>query len=453
VTLVLSAPSVTADGTSTVNATVTVTDRHGNPKTGEPVALSTDGDVDISPVTDQGFGIYVATVTASTTAGAEVITATDGALTATSTLTELAPLAATATAPATLGQGANGGAFGQSVTVTGKGFTPGAQVDLGPGVTVKFTTFVSATTLTAHVVVAGNAAVGTRPVTVTLLDGRTVTCAACFTVAPGPQVSEVTPNAIGPGAVRAVTVAGSGFTSGMKVTVPASGVAVTSVIVVDAGHLTVTLSTAGAAAPGPRDLILTNPGDAGSVQCGGCFVVTAAPVVESVTPGVLGGGALTTVTVSGSNFSEGARLSFAGTGVAVMSQSRVDANSITATLSVAGTAVAGDRVVSVVNADGGKGSNSTVFAVSGAPTVTGITPNVVARGGTAQVTITGTNFVPGAAVSLSTGVTVTDVTVVDSTTITATVGAAATTGAGNRTVLVTNPDSGKASCVGCFRVS
>jgi hypothetical protein len=43
--------------------------------------------------------------------------------------------------------------------------------------------------------------------------------------------------------------------------------------------------------------------------------------------------------------------------------------------------------------------------------------------------------------------------VVDSTTITATVGAAATTGAGNRTVLVTNPDNGKASCVGCFRVS
>jgi hypothetical protein len=132
---------------------------------------------------------------------------------------------------------------------------------------------------------------------------------------------------------------------------------------------------------------------------------------------------------------------------------RRDEYTIVATLSVAGAAVPGDRTVSVINADGGKGASSTAFAVSAAPTVTGITPGVVARGGRAQVTVTGTNFVPGATVSLSTGVTVTDVQVVDATTITATVSVAAGTGAGTRTVLVTNPDFGKGACAGCFRVS
>jgi hypothetical protein len=87
------------------------------------------------------------------------------------------------------------------------------------------------------------------------------------------------------------------------------------------------------------------------------------------------------------------------------------------------------------------------------PAVTGITPASLVRGTTAQVTITGTNFVPGATVGLSTGVTVSDVTVVDGSTITATVSVSAATGAGSRTVLVTNPDYGKGSCAGGFAVT
>jgi hypothetical protein len=453
ITLVLSAPSVSADGVSTVDATVTVTDAQGNPRAGEAVSLTTDGDTAISGVTDAGFGTYTATVTASTTAGTEVLTATIGAISTTASLTERAPLSIGTMSPSSRGQGANGGAFGQRVTITGGGFTPGTLTDFGPGVTVKFTTVVNATTLVAHIVVAGDAAPGTRDVSATVADGRSVACAACFTVAPGPQVAGITPNAIGPGAQRTVVVAGANFAAGVKVTVPASGVGITSVTVLDANHLSVGLSTAGAAAPGPRDLIVTNPGDAGSTTCTACLMVAAGPVVGDVTPSVLGGGAQATVTVTGENFSAGARVSFAGSGVGVLSQNRVDENTIVATLSVAGAAVSGDRTVTVINADGGKGASATAFAVSAAPTVTGIAPNAVARGGSAQVTISGTNFAPGATVSLSTGVSLTDVAVVDANTITATVTVAAGAGAGTRTVLVTNLDFGKGTCGGCFRVS
>jgi hypothetical protein len=261
------------------------------------------------------------------------------------------------------------------------------------------------------------------------------------------------PIEIGPGAQRTVILSGANFQAGVKVTVPATGVAVTSVNRIDATAISVGLSTAFAASAGARDMVITNVSDGGSTVCSGCLVVTAGPVVSEISPSVLGGGALTTVTVTGANFDSGARLSIAGTGVAVVSQTRLDDTQLVATLSIAGAATAGGRVISVVNGDGGRGSCATCFAVSAAPAVTGITPAALVRGATAQVTITGTNFAPGATVGLSTGVTVSDVTVVDGSTITATVSVSATTGAGSRTVLVTNPDYGKGSCAGCFAVT
>jgi Quinohemoprotein amine dehydrogenase, alpha subunit domain III/IPT/TIG domain len=269
------------------------------------------------------------------------------------------------------GQGANGGAFAQSITMNGTGFTPGALADFGAGVTVKFTTFVDATHLTAHIVVASDAQLGTRSVTVSLPDGRSSVCAACFTVVAGPHVSDIAPNGIGPGAQRTVTVTGDNFTATSKVTVPASGVAVTSVTLVDANHLSVGLSTALAAPAGSRDLIVTNVADAGSTSCSGCFSVTPGPVVTDVSP---------------------------------------------------------DRTVNVANADGGRGSCATCFAVNAAPTVTGITPSTLGRGTSTAVTTTGTNFVDGATVSMRTGVTVTDVVAVDANTITATATVSASTG-------------------------
>jgi hypothetical protein len=453
VTLTLSETAVEADGATTSLATITVADANGNPREGDVVTLTTDGDVTISAVQDLGFGGYVAIVTASSTPGTETLTAAAGTASATAQLLELGPLSVTGVGPGTRGQGANGGAWGQTITITGSGFAPGAQADFGPGVTVKFTTYVDSTQLRAHIVVAPDAELGDRTVTVMLSDARTASCAACFTVTAGPSVTSLSGAAIGPGAQRTVTITGANFQAGVKVTIPGSGVAITSVNRVDSEHLQIGLSTAFAAAAGPRDILVTNPADAGSTICSGCLVVTAAPVVTDVSPSVLGGGALTTVTVTGEHFDEGARLSVAGTGVAVVSQSRVDDTQLVATLSIAGAAVVGARTVSVVNPDGGRGLCTTCFSVSAAPTVTGITPATLVRGTTAAVTITGTNFAPGAVVGLSTGVTVSDVTVVDANTITATVSIAPTTGAGSRTVLVTNPDLGKATLSGGFTVT
>jgi hypothetical protein len=451
--LQLTPGTLVADGAATSTALIKVADQYGNPRAADPVTLETNGDATISAVLDNGDGSYSATVAASTVASTQTLTARAGAASATAQLVRRAPLSVTGVSPDRRGQGANGGASGQSITVTGTGFTSGATADFGSGVTVTSTTYTDASHLIAHVVVAPAAAVGTRSVTVTVADGRSATCAGCFTVTVAPSITDVSPNQISPGAQRTVTVTGANFAPGVKMTVPGSGIAVTSTTVLSSTTLLVGLSTTSGAVPGPRDLIITNPADAGSTTCSGCFTVTGAPVVADVSPAVLGGGAPTTVTVTGANFAAGARLSVGGAGVAVVTQNRVDAAHLTATLSVTAAATAGGRTITVTNPNGGKGSCATCFAVAAAPTVVGLTPTTFARGSTIAVTITGTGFQPGAAVSLGTGVSVQNVVVVDTATITATVAVSATTGTGNRTLVVTNPNFGKGTCPACARVT
>ena len=69
-----------------------------------------------------------------------------------------------------------------SVTVTGSNFQAGASVGFGAGTSVTATTVGSATSLTATVVIATDATLGARDVTVSNPDGRSATLTAGFTV-------------------------------------------------------------------------------------------------------------------------------------------------------------------------------------------------------------------------------------------------------------------------------
>ncbi len=88
ITLVVSPSTIPADGVSTATATATVRDSSSNLLVGETVVFSTSGDVTFGSVTDHGDGTYQVTVTASTTPGEEIITATDSGASATANLTE-----------------------------------------------------------------------------------------------------------------------------------------------------------------------------------------------------------------------------------------------------------------------------------------------------------------------------------------------------------------------------
>jgi hypothetical protein len=437
--------TIVADGTATSAATVTVADAHGNAIKDATPVMSTSGDVTFGGVVNNGDGTYSVTVTASHTAGDEVVTATVGPVSGHTDLHEDAALAVASISPASRGQGANGGAYGQSIIVNGAGFTAGTTASFGAGVTTKFTTFNDATKLTAHIVVAENAEVGTRDVTVTLPGGVAASLDNGFTVNAGPSVSSISPNSIAPGTVKTITVHGANFDAATKVSFPGTGVGVTKTTLVSSSLLSVEISTAKAATAGPRDLVVTNPADQGRGTAVGALTVTGAGMsLTGMDPSVLGPGALRMVTLSGSGFVNGAKVSFAGAGAAPYSVVYADATQLNVLVSVAGNATPGPRKVTVTNPDGTKVASESVFSISEGPMITeAVNPARVARGTTQTITVTGTGFQPGASLAISSWVLVSDVTVVDANTITATMTVPATTAKGMRGVTVTNPDGGK----------
>jgi hypothetical protein len=202
------------------------------------------------------------------------------------------------------------------------------------------------------------------------------------------------------------------------------------------GTLTVTAPPNGnIAPPGYYMLFILNSAGVPSV---GSFVLLSssgpAPTVSSLSPnsGSVSGG--TAVTITGTNFLAGATVSLGGT--AATGVTVVSSTSITATTPAQG---AGAVSVVVTNTDGQSGTLAngyTYTSTNPVPSVTAITPNSGPAGVGTAVTITGTNFLAGATVSLG-GTAATGVTVVSSTSITATTPAQ---GAGAVSVVVTNTD-------------
>ena len=166
-----------------------------------------------------------------------------------------------------------------------------------------------------------------------------------------------------------------------------------------------------------------------------------APTVTNVSPnsGTTAGG--TAVTISGTNFTAGATVTFgsaAATNVVVVSGTQ-----ITATTPVGS---AGAATVTVSNPGGQSGSLASAFTYVAAPTVSSVSPNSGSTAGGTAVTITGTNFATGAAVTFG-SVAATNVVVTSSTTITATTPAGS---AGATTVTVTNPGGLSGSSASAF---
>ena len=181
------------------------------------------------------------------------------------------------------------------------------------------------------------------------------------------------------------------------------------------------------------------------------------PTILSVTPssGTTAGG--TSITIAGTNFAAGATVSVGGancTSVVVVS-----GTSITCTTPV-GTVGAQDVVVT--NSDTGTVTATGAFtyynytALGGGgggggplistPTITAVASSSGSTAGGTSITITGTNFVAGASVSVG-GVACTSVVVQSATSITCTTPSGT---AGAQNVVVTNSDTGTVTATGAF---
>jgi len=165
-------------------------------------------------------------------------------------------------------------------------------------------------------------------------------------------------------------------------------------------------------------------------------VPNTAPLVGGVSPasGPTAGG--TSVTISGTGFASGAGVSFGGT--AASNVSVVGSTTITA---VTPSHASGGVNVVVTNPGGESGTKTNGFTYASAPlpapSVSGINPTSGTTAGGTPVTISGSNFVSGATVTIG-STAATNVVVSNGSTITATTPAHA---AGTVNVVVQNPDA------------
>jgi IPT/TIG domain/Chitobiase/beta-hexosaminidase C-terminal domain/Fibronectin type III domain len=213
--------------------------------------------------------------------------------------------------------------------------------------------------------------------------------------------------------------AGSGFTSRI-ITVPDSDLAEDEVTVA-AGSVSATAT-------------LTSSGPWVMQMVAFSAVSGPLPSISSLSPnsGPASGG--TAVTLTGTNFTAGAGVTFGGT--AATNVVVVNSTTITATTPAH---TAGAVTVTVANPGGQSGSLANGFSYIAAPTVTVVSPSTGPVAGGTAVTLTGTNFAAGATVTFG-GTAATNVVVANGTTITATTPAHAV---GAVTVTVTaNTQSG-----------
>jgi hypothetical protein len=244
-----------------------------------------------------------------------------------------------------------------------------------------------------------------------------------------PSVSSVTPAAGSLSGGNTVTVLGSGFSAGATVTFGSATPQVMSVISAAQGSVTL---PAGAA--GTVNVRVTNPDGQSSTLANG-YTYQPAPVVSTISPssGPNTGG--TTVTIYGLGFISGATVTIGGSSCSSVG---VAANGLSLTCTTS-PMTSGVADVKVTNSDGQFGTLSNGFTYTGAsspPTLVSVTPTSGTAAGGTSITISGTNFVSGATVSI--GGTSASISSVSPTSIVAVTSAKT---AGTYNLVVTNPDT------------
>jgi uncharacterized protein (TIGR03437 family) len=312
-----------------------------------------------------------------------------------------------------------------SVVLSGSHFIDGQPVTINidnPGVTV-VGAFVNpssnSTGINADFVIAANAPTGVYNVTVTTLG--VTTGAVTFTVLSccEPTLTSISPDSGVGGSTVPVTLTGTNFVPGTTVSVETTAISVSNVIVLSPTQITAAFVIAPNAPWGPNFVFVTT---SGGVTGGVTFSTQPlVPTLTSMTPDSFTTGTTVPVTLTGSNLASGDTLS-ATTGVTVSNVTVVSSTEITATFAIAANAPAttsGHAGVLLTTPYGAEAGLD--FSISPPiPTVASITPSSGSLGSTVAVTITGTNFAPGATLYVGAGVLVSSVTVVSATQITAT---------------------------------
>ncbi|MFD7506897.1 beta strand repeat-containing protein [Streptomyces sp. NPDC059850] len=306
----------------------------------------------------------------------------------------------------------NGGpaAGGNTVTITGSGFTGATAVRFGSVNATSFTV-VSNTQISA---VAPPGSAG--PVQVTVTGPGGTSNGITYTYAAGPVLSAVSPGQGPVGGGNTVTLTGSGLTG--VTAVHFGSVPAVSFTVVSATQIT---AVAPPGTAGPVQITVTGPG---GVSNGVTYFYVGVPTLGDITPasGPVSGG--TAVTLTGTNLLGATAVTFGG--VPATSFTVVSAIQITA---VAPPGTAGAVQVTVTTPGGT--SNGVTYVYAAVPVLTSAVPGQGPLGGGNTVTLFGSGLTTTSAVHF--GSTLAAFTVVSDSWVTATA-PAGSAGAVNVTV-------------------
>jgi hypothetical protein len=351
----------------------------GNTVTIYGTGFTTDSTVEIGstaaiPMTLVSPTEITATVPAATASGTVPLTVTTDAGTS-------AGYDYTYGGPAVSGVSPDAGptAGGNTVTITGTGFSSDSTVDFGSG--TAFNVYVvSSTEITAS-------APGGTPglpvdVTVTTPAGTSATSSADQYTYGGPTVTGLSPDAGPTAGGNTVTITGTGFSSDSTVEFGSSAASDVNVI-----SSTTIAATAPAQSAGPSvDVTVSTPAGTSATSSADQYTY-GAPSVTKVDPdaGALGGG--NTVTVVGTGFTSDSRVEFGS----VLSSS-VSFVSRTELKAVAPAGSAGRLDVRVSNPAGWSSTSSADWYTYGVPSVTKVDPDAGPSAGGNTVTVVGTGF-------------------------------------------------------------
>lgn len=319
-------------------------------------------------------------------------------------------------------------AGGNTVTLTGLGFTGANSVNFGG--TILAPTVVNDTTIT---VTAPAHAAGKVDVTVSHPTNGTSlnTIADDYLYLDVPVVTSLSPTS-GPSiGGNTVTITGLSFTGTVSVNFGGTSVAFTLV-----NDTTLTV-TAPAHAAGQVDVLVTTGLGTSTNTAADNYTYQELPAVTAISPttGPAAGG--TVVTITGTNLLGATAVTFGGTAATTFTV--VNATTITATSPVHAVGTVDVLVTTPVGTSANTAADN--FIYTGGPTVTAVSPKAGPIGGGTAVTITGSGFTGATSVTFG-GTAATTYTVTNDTTISATSPAHA---AGTVDVLVVTPSGTSAN--------
>jgi len=362
------------------------------------------------------------------------VLAQDNETTLTQTPPEKTKLTITSVSPNQASQGQT-----LSVTVAGTNFTDATEVFFGRDIFVTSFAVSSDTQITANIVIANRAFIGSRLIAVIGPTGRSVLKDGFAVVNNAPTITGISPNQGSQGQALSVTVAGTNFTGAIGVFL-GKGIHATSFTVTSAMQITADVVIANRAPVGSRPVVVIGlSGEA--VLKDGFTVLDNAPTITGVSPNEGSQGQTLSVTVTGTHFT-GAKAVFFGKGILVTSFTVISDTQITADIVIVNRAPVGSRLIAVIGLSGQGVLKDKFTVLDNTPTIASVSPSQGSQGQTLSISVTGKNFTGAKEVFFGKGIYVTSFTVTNDTQITADIVIANQAPVGSRHIEVIGP-SGK----------